>query len=119
MSQTIVLTELLSLDGVLESPQDWNISYVEETLGADVQGELDRATGLLFGRMTYDGMAAAWPERTGATADDGLDIGGLVRADELRRQLFLRYRSGGGRVTVRGFRPSVLQAGAGVGSPPS
>ena len=69
MSQTIVVTEFLSLDGVMEAPQDWNISYVEETLGADVQGELDRATGLLFGRTTFDGMAAAWPNRTGATAD--------------------------------------------------
>ena len=69
MTQTIVVTEFLSLDGVMEAPQEWNISYVEETLGADVQSELDRATGLLFGRTTFDGMAAAWPNRTGATAD--------------------------------------------------
>jgi dihydrofolate reductase len=69
MSQTIVVTEFLSLDGVMEAPQDWNIPYVEETLGADIQSELDRATGLLFGRTTFDGMAAAWPTRTGATAD--------------------------------------------------
>jgi dihydrofolate reductase len=69
MTQKIVVTEFLTLDGVMEAPQDWNISYVEETLGADIQGELDRATGLLFGRTTFDGMAAAWPNRTGATAD--------------------------------------------------
>lgn len=69
MPQTIVVTEFLSLDGVMEAPQDWNITYVEETLGADVQSELDRATGLLFGRTTFDGMAAAWPKRTGPTAD--------------------------------------------------
>jgi dihydrofolate reductase len=65
----IVVNEFLSLDGVMEDPQNWNMSYVEETLGADVQSELDRATGLLYGRTTYDGMAAAWPKRTGATAD--------------------------------------------------
>jgi len=69
MSQTIVVTEFLSLDGVMEDPQNWNMSYVEETLGADVQSELDRATGLLYGRTTYDGMAAAWPKRAGAAAD--------------------------------------------------
>lgn len=69
MSKTIAVTEFVSLDGVMQAPQDWNMSYVEETLGADVQSELDRATGLLYGRMTYDGMAAAWPKRTGTTAD--------------------------------------------------
>jgi dihydrofolate reductase len=69
MAQKIVVTAFLTLDGVMEAPQDWNISYVDETLGADIQSELDRATGLLFGRTTFDGMAAAWPNRTGATAD--------------------------------------------------
>ena len=47
MTQTIVVTEFLSLDGVMEAPNEWNIPYVDETLGADIQGELDRATALL------------------------------------------------------------------------
>jgi dihydrofolate reductase len=69
MTQTIVVTEFLSLDGVMEAPHEWNMGYVEETLGADIQGELDRATGLLYGRTTFDVMASAWPTRTGPTAD--------------------------------------------------
>ena len=69
MTQTIVVTEFLSLDGVMEAPNEWNMPYVDETLGADIQGELDRATGFLYGRTTFEGMAGAWPKRTGATAD--------------------------------------------------
>ena len=61
MTQTIVVTEFLSLDGVMEAPNEWNIPYVDETLGADIQGELDHATALLYGRTTYDAMASAWP----------------------------------------------------------
>jgi hypothetical protein len=60
---------LLTLGGVMGAPRDWNISYVEETLGADVQNEFDRAIGLLYGRTTFEGMAAAWPMWTGPTAD--------------------------------------------------
>ncbi len=69
MTQTIVVTEFLSLDGVMEAPHEWNMPYVDETLGGDTQSELDRATGLLYGRTTFDGMAGAWPKRTGPTAD--------------------------------------------------
>src|SRR5207244_1019403 len=61
MAQTIVVTEFLSLDGVMEAPNEWNIPYVDETLGADIQGELDCATALLYGRTTYDAMAPARP----------------------------------------------------------
>ncbi|MBV9946058.1 MAG: dihydrofolate reductase [Myxococcales bacterium] len=69
MTQAIVITEFLSLDGVMESPHDWNIPYVDETLGGDLQGELDRATGLLFGRNTFTGMASTWPTSTGPFAE--------------------------------------------------
>jgi dihydrofolate reductase len=69
MTQAIVVTEFLSLDGVMEAPHEWNLPYVDETLGGDIQGELDRATALLFGRTTFDGMAGAWPTRTGPFAD--------------------------------------------------
>ncbi len=69
MTQTIVVTEFLSLDGVMDAPHEWNIPYVDETLGGDTQDELDRATGLLYGRTTFDGMASAWPKRSGPTAE--------------------------------------------------
>src|SRR5438552_8770523 len=84
MTQRIVVTEFLSLDGVMEAPNEWNIPYVDETLGADIQGELDRATALLYGRTTYDAMASAWPKRTGATANRFNDLPKYVVSSTLR-----------------------------------
>ncbi len=44
----------------MEAPNEWNIPYIDETLGADIQGELDRATALLYGRTTYDAMTPSF-----------------------------------------------------------
>ena len=74
----IVVTEFVSLDGVMEDPGGaegfkyggWTFEIsrgeegdkfkLDETLGADA---------LLLGRVTYEGFAAAWPSRTGEFAD--------------------------------------------------
>jgi len=82
--QTIVVTEFLSLDGVMEAPNEWNMPYVDETLGSDIQSELDRATGLLYGRTTFDAMAGAWPKRSGPTADRFNDLPKFVVSSTLR-----------------------------------
>jgi dihydrofolate reductase len=69
----LVVTEFITLDGVIEDPggsenfdrggwafkfgrgQEGDKFKLEETLEAEAQ---------LLGRVTYDGFAAAWPERT-------------------------------------------------------
>src|SRR5215210_3488476 len=74
----IVVSEFMSLDGVMEGPggdnnfvrgawsfefdrgEDGNKFKMDEVLDAD---------GLLLGRLTYEGFAAAWPEREGEFAD--------------------------------------------------
>ena len=71
-----------SLDGVVQAPggaeEDtdggfehggWSIPYFDlDTMGPFVDASLDESTALLFGRKTWEGMAAAWPDR-----DDGSD----------------------------------------------
>ena len=102
MTQSIVVTEFLSLDGVMEDPHEWNIPYVDETLGGDMQGELDRATGLLFGRTTFDGMAATWPKRSGPTADRFNDLPKYVVSGTLRETTWAPTTIlGGGMGSVR------------------
>jgi dihydrofolate reductase len=103
MARKIVITEFLSLDGVMEAPQEWNMSYVDETLGADIQGELDRAGALLFGRTTFDGMAAAWPTRTGPTADRFNTLPKYVVSSTLKET------SWSGTTIVRGDAVSALR----------
>lgn len=50
----------VSLDGVTEAPQTWHFPYFDDEMGAAV-GALMATDATLFGRVTYDEMAAHWP----------------------------------------------------------
>jgi dihydrofolate reductase len=74
----IVVTEFISLDGVIEAPgggEDYK--YGGWTFEIDRGDEGNRfkldetmsSAALLLGRRTYEGFAAAWPERDGEFAD--------------------------------------------------
>ena len=74
----IVVTEFASLDGVIEDPggaEDFKHAgwSFEIDRGEEVNefklDELDNSQALLLGRTTYEGFAAAWPEREGDFAD--------------------------------------------------
>jgi dihydrofolate reductase len=74
----IVVTEFISLDGVMEDPggaEDFKyggwtfeIERGEEGGKFKLDEALD-ADALLLGRKTYEGFAAAWPSREGEFAD--------------------------------------------------
>ena len=63
------VSEILSLDGVMEAPDHWVGPYMDQEIGEYVMNVLQEADAMLFGRKTYQEMAAAWPERSGAMAD--------------------------------------------------
>jgi dihydrofolate reductase len=74
----IVVTEFISLDGVIEAPgggEDYK--YGGWTFEIDRGDEGDQfkldetmsSAALLLGRRTYEGFAVAWPEREGEFAD--------------------------------------------------
>jgi dihydrofolate reductase len=73
----IVVTEFVSLDGVMEDPggaEDfkhggWTFEF-DRGEGDEFKLEETRETdALLLGRKTYEGFAAAWPSRQGEFAD--------------------------------------------------
>jgi dihydrofolate reductase len=73
----IVVTEFVSLDGVMEAPGGEDFKYKAWSFEFD-RGEegnkfkLDEtleSEALLLGRVTYEGFAAAWPSREGDFAD--------------------------------------------------
>ncbi|WP_431783257.1 dihydrofolate reductase family protein [Streptomyces chumphonensis] len=75
----IVITEFMSLDGVVQAPggpeEDtdggfahggWTGPFFDpEVVGGAFDAALAEADALLFGRRTWQTMAAAWPERAG------------------------------------------------------
>lgn len=60
----------ISLDGVVEAPDQWHFPYYNDEMGAAVDATLGAADTLLFGRTTYDSFAGAWPEREAAGGED-------------------------------------------------
>jgi dihydrofolate reductase len=60
----------ISLDGVVENPQDWHFPYFNDEMGEAVDAQLGNADTLLLGRRTYDSFAGAWPDREAAGDED-------------------------------------------------
>ena len=57
----IIVTEFMSLDGVMEEPR-WTLDFDRGKEGDQFKyEELFDAGSLLLGRVTYQGFAAAWP----------------------------------------------------------
>jgi dihydrofolate reductase len=52
----------ISLDGVVESPDQWHFPYFDDEMGAAVGAGLATADAMLMGRVLYDEWAAYWPE---------------------------------------------------------
>ena len=74
----IVVTEFVSLDGVVEDPggsEDfkyggWSFEFDRGAEGNQFKLDETRASeALLLGRVTYEGFAEAWPSREGEFAD--------------------------------------------------
>ena len=60
----------ISLDGVVEAPDQWHFPYFNEEMGAAVDATFGAADTMLFGRTTYDSFAGAWPGREAAGEED-------------------------------------------------
>jgi dihydrofolate reductase len=76
--RTLYVTEFISLDGVIEAPggeedyqhAGWTFDIDSDPTMYEFKGEETFGTEtVLLGRRTYEGFAAAWPERDGEFAD--------------------------------------------------
>jgi dihydrofolate reductase len=54
-----------TLDGYIDAPHEWSFNYADDELQAYLLSSTVDADALLLGRVTYDGMAQAWPSRGG------------------------------------------------------
>jgi dihydrofolate reductase len=66
----IKATLFISLDSVVEAPDQWHFPYFNDEMGAAVDAVMEVADTLLVGRKTYDSFAGAWPGRETAGGED-------------------------------------------------
>ncbi|MBA2713002.1 MAG: dihydrofolate reductase [Rubrobacteraceae bacterium] len=59
----IVAAEFLSLDGVMESPEQWHFDYFNDEMGQAVGEGFAASDALLMGRVLYEEWAAYWPNQ--------------------------------------------------------
>ena len=59
----LIVTEFMTLDGVVEAPHEWSFPYWNDDIARFKLDEIMTSDILLLGRVTYDGFAAAWPNR--------------------------------------------------------
>jgi len=65
----IVSGLFISLDGVIEAPNDWTGPWFNPELGQAVGSFIAAQDAMLLGRVSYDEFAAFWPQQTGDMAD--------------------------------------------------
>ncbi|MGX1882869.1 dihydrofolate reductase family protein [Streptomyces sp. NPDC055287] len=66
----IIAQLFISLDGVVEAPDQWHFPYFNDEMGAAVDATLGGVDTMLLGRKTYDSFAGAWPDREAAGGED-------------------------------------------------
>ena len=69
----LIMWNLITLDGYFEGEKNWDLSWHEQVWGEELEqfslDQLQSADMLVFGRVTYEGMASYWQTATGAIAD--------------------------------------------------
>jgi dihydrofolate reductase len=60
----LIVSEFVSLDGVMEAPDQWHLQFWHDAMGDYKLEEVLTSGALLLGRVTYEGFAEAWPSVT-------------------------------------------------------
>ncbi|MGH7490808.1 MAG: dihydrofolate reductase family protein [bacterium] len=85
----LIMWNLITLDGFFEGPKSWELDWHNDVWGAELEKfSLDtlKSTGvLLFGRITYEGMASHWTTATGKIADFMNSIPKIVFSKTLKK----------------------------------
>jgi len=69
----LIMWNLITLDGYFEGIKNWDLPWHELVWGEELERfsleQLESTDMLVFGRVTYEGMAAYWTTAQGAIAD--------------------------------------------------
>ena len=62
----VVASELVSLDGVMESPEKWSFQFHNDEMAEANAAGMAGSDAMLLGRVTYQEFAAFWPYQNSA-----------------------------------------------------
>jgi dihydrofolate reductase len=69
----LIMWNFITLDGYFEGEKNWDLAFHETVWGPELERmsleQLNAAAYLVFGRVTYEGMAAYWKTEKGEIAD--------------------------------------------------
>ena len=60
----VVASEFMSLDGVVESPEQWQLPYFNDEMGQEIEAAMAASDAMLLGRVTYEEWAAFFPSQS-------------------------------------------------------
>ncbi len=63
----VVAGLFMSLDGVVEAPEKWQLPYFNDEMGEAIGAAMAAADAMLLGRVTYQEFASYWP---GTSSED-------------------------------------------------
>jgi dihydrofolate reductase len=129
----IIVIDFMSIDGVVQAPggadEDtdggfqhggWSNPYFDpEAMGAAIDSVMNRTEALLFGRRTWDVMAAAWPNRAGDPFADKMNslkkyvVSRTLSADEAASRWNNTTRLGGDGDAIEAIRSVRASGGDG------
>ncbi|WP_242882230.1 dihydrofolate reductase family protein [Actinomadura litoris] len=92
----IIAGLFISLDGVVEAPDQWHFPYFNDEMGVAVTDSMVGADTMLIGRKTYDSFAGAWPGREAAGGEDAefaKTLGDLRKIVVSNQQLEFTWRN--------------------------
>ena len=59
----VIAAEFLTLDGVMEAPERWNLAYFNDEMGQTIGEGFAASDAMLMGRVLYEEWAAYWPQQ--------------------------------------------------------
>jgi dihydrofolate reductase len=69
----LIMWNIITLDGYFEGEKNWDLSFHDIVWGPEMESfcleQLNATSHLVFGRVTYEGMAAYWQTAKGEIAD--------------------------------------------------
>ena len=93
----LVESTFVTLDGSIGEPQVWGPPYWDDEHFAYASKLIAAADALLLGRVTYEGFAEAWPQRSGdaRTLTDATWNASIIEGDAAEGVAALKDQPGG------------------------